>query len=58
LDAFAWAALMLDHLLGVQVSEEIVRRLTEQAGAWVAVAQTHELRNEMVQNSWAIWAIA
>src|SRR5512135_3358289 len=37
---FAWAARMLDHLLGVQVSEETVRRLTEQAGAGVVAVQT------------------
>jgi hypothetical protein len=37
---FAWAARMLEHLLGVQVSEETVRRLTEQAGARVEAAQT------------------
>ena len=37
---FAWAARMLDQLLGVQVSEETVRRLTEQAGARVVAAQT------------------
>ncbi len=37
---FAWAARMLEHLLGVQVSEETVRRLTQQAGAGVEAAQT------------------
>ncbi len=41
---FAWAARMLDHLLGVQVSEETVRRLTEQAGASVAAAQTAQAK--------------
>jgi hypothetical protein len=37
---FAHAAQMLDRLLEVQVSEETVRRLTEQAGARVEEAQT------------------
>ncbi len=41
---FAWAARMLEQLLGVQVSEETVRRLTEQAGASVAAAQTAQAK--------------
>lgn len=41
---FAWAARMLDHLLGVQVSEETVRRLTEQVGARVEAAQTAQAK--------------
>jgi hypothetical protein len=44
---FAWAARMLDHLLGVQVSEETVRRLTEQAGAGVAAAHTAQAKASM-----------
>jgi hypothetical protein len=44
---FAWAARMLDHLLGVQVSEETVRRLTEQAGARVAAAQTVQAKTPL-----------
>ncbi len=39
---FTWAARMLERLLGVQVSEETVRRLTEQAGCSVEAAQTAE----------------
>jgi hypothetical protein len=35
---------MLDHLLGVQVSEETVRRLTEQAGAGVVAVQTAQAK--------------
>lgn len=41
---FAWAARMLEHLLGVQVSEETVRRLTQQAGARVEAAQTAQAK--------------
>src|SRR5215472_2338157 len=41
---FAWAARMLDHLLGVQVSEETAPRLTEQAGARVEAAQTAQAK--------------
>jgi len=37
---FAWAARMLECLLGVQVSKETVRRLTEQAGCLLETAQT------------------
>src|SRR5436190_14047526 len=41
---FAWAARMLEHLLGVQVSEETARRLTEQAGVRVEAAQTSQAK--------------
>jgi hypothetical protein len=44
---FAWAARMLERLLGVQVSEETVRRLTEQAGARVEAAQTAQAKTPM-----------
>jgi hypothetical protein len=36
----AWAARMLESLVGVQVSKETVRRLTEEAGCSVETAQT------------------
>ena len=39
---FAQAARMLERLLGVQVGQETVRRLTEQAGCHVETAQTAE----------------
>ncbi len=39
---FAQAARMLERLLGVQVSEEAVRRLTEHMGCYVETAQTAE----------------
>lgn len=39
---FGWTVRMLERLLGVQVSEETVRRLTEQAGCHVETAQTAE----------------
>jgi hypothetical protein len=39
---FAQAARMLERLLGVQVSEETVRRLTEHMGCQVETAQTAE----------------
>jgi hypothetical protein len=48
---FAWAARMLDHLLGVQVSEETVRRLTEQAGASVAAVQTAQAKAPMQEEA-------
>ena len=41
---FAWAVRTLEHLLGVQVSEETARRLTEQAGARVEAAQTAQAK--------------
>src|SRR5260370_28265795 len=41
---FAQVAQMLERLLGVQVSEETVRRLTEQAGAQVEAAQTAQAK--------------
>jgi Uncharacterised protein family (UPF0236) len=39
---FAQSAKMLERLLGVQVSKETTRRLTEQAGGEVEAAQTEE----------------
>ncbi len=48
---FAWAARMLEQLLGVQVSEETVRRLTEQAGASVAAAQTAQAKAPMQEEA-------
>jgi Uncharacterised protein family (UPF0236) len=44
---FAWAVQMLEHLLGVQVSEETVRRLTEQAGAQVEAVQTAQAKEPL-----------
>jgi hypothetical protein len=44
---FAWAARLLENLLGVQVSEETVRRLTEQAGARVEAAQSVQAKTPM-----------
>ncbi len=44
---FAWAARTLDHLLGVQVSEETARRLTEQAGARVEAVQTAQAKEPL-----------
>lgn len=41
---FAWAVRTLEHLLGVQVSEETARRLTEQAGARVEAAQSAQAK--------------
>jgi hypothetical protein len=38
---------MLDHLLGVQVSEETVRRLAEQAGAQVEAVQTAQAKEPL-----------
>ncbi len=39
---FGQAARMLERLVGVQVGQETVRRLTEQAGGYVETAQTRE----------------
>ena len=44
---FARVAQMLERLLGVQVSEETVRRLSEQAGRHIQAAQT-----EQAQQPW------
>ena len=44
---FAWAVRMLDHVLGVQVSEETVRRLAEQAGASIEAVQTAQAKAPM-----------
>ncbi len=44
---FAHVGQMLERLLGVQVSEETVRRLTEQAGAQLEAVQTAQAKAPM-----------
>lgn len=47
---FEQAARMLGDLLGVQMSAETVRRLSEQMGAWMDVASSKTLNPSLQQS--------